>query len=53
MIIGRGGSRMRKIMNDSGAEVDIEDMGSNENCIVAIYGTTPQIAIAKSQLQER
>ncbi|KAL1513650.1 hypothetical protein ABEB36_003036 [Hypothenemus hampei] len=53
-IIGKGGSRIRKIRNDSGAGITIDEPlpGSNDR-IITITGTLNQIQMAQYLLQQR
>ena len=53
-IIGKGGARIRKIRNDSGAGISIEEAlpGSNER-LITITGTPTQINLAQYLMQQR
>ncbi|KAF5307615.1 hypothetical protein FQR65_LT06771 [Abscondita terminalis] len=53
-IIGKGGGRIRKIRQDSGAGITIDEplMGSNDR-IITISGTSNQIQMAQYLLQQR
>ncbi|KAF5301364.1 hypothetical protein FQA39_LY10762 [Lamprigera yunnana] len=53
-IIGKGGGRIRKIRQDSGAGITIDEplMGSNDR-IITITGTSNQIQMAQYLLQQR
>jgi heterogeneous nuclear ribonucleoprotein K len=53
-IIGKGGARIRKIRNDSGAGITIEDAAPGaEERIITINGTPVQIQMAQYLLQQR
>jgi KH domain. len=53
-IIGKAGQRIRKIRNDSGAGITIDEPlpGSNDR-IITITGTASQIQMAQYLLQQR
>jgi heterogeneous nuclear ribonucleoprotein K len=52
-IIGKGGARIRKIRNDSGAGITIEDAAPGaEERIITINGTPVQIQMAQYLLQQ-
>lgn len=53
-IIGKGGGRIRKIRNDSGAGITIDEplQGSNDR-IITITGSPNQIQMAQYLLQQR
>ena len=54
VIIGKSGSNIRKIRNETGADVDLDDAGGGKNDrIITINGTPEQIANAQYLLQMR
>ncbi|VDN25666.1 unnamed protein product [Gongylonema pulchrum] len=51
-IIGRGGERIRRIRDESGAQIKIEEEGPNGERIITITGTPSQIEMAQFLLQQ-
>ncbi|ESO01163.1 hypothetical protein HELRODRAFT_192394 [Helobdella robusta] len=52
VIIGKSGSNIRRIRNETGAEVDLDDAGGGQNDrVITIQGTPEQIAGAQYLLQ--
>lgn len=51
-IIGRGGERIRRIRDESGAHIKIEEEDPNGERIITISGTPSQIEMAQFLLQQ-
>ena len=47
-VIGKGGATIRQLSDETGAKIDVEADG--DSCLVALSGTTQQIAAAKLKL---
>lgn len=53
-IIGKGGSRIRTVRRDSGADISIEnETGTGKKRVITIRGTPPQVRLAYEMLQRR
>ena len=53
-IIGKGGSRIRQIRADSGAQINIDEAKDGENeRVITITGTSDQLQMAHFMLQKR